>query len=933
MSNLPVSLNALFHPYRVCAALDAMPDRNVWPSRADCPLCRRGKMDVFNAYDGGWFRCAQCKRSGDMIDLASAALGCSYQAAITWLGRQYLQSPLTCEDIDRHLQTHVAIRARTIALRDRAAAHVLERSWWNSALLGRCWFPPEVPFERMVAGPGGVMGIADTVDVERCFSPATMREETRLGHRNNPSAHAVFRGRGWRDVMVFPAYDLPGRISGFHLIGREGASPDDRLFKGVARYFRGNQYVPPVMEAGLAMHPGVLDTLLRGNRHVVAIDDVVLAARLQLRHFERSRLPLPLVAWHDSLDDRRTKPNGMRVCSYRSWDMLYRFDIAHWMPKFRFSAVMQAMRTSSRVATFGPDEDSDESRRAFLDRLGPEEFIHRVVREARPLQEVLGEHLSRLSDEDVEKLYHAFIAEGRDPEETFAWCAAAGGARLAAARAKINPRISYYNRGTRSERDGAWFYKPRRGAEQQLCDAIVRIDSHTYAKRSEEAYLKGRILRADSVIPFSGQPLSYLEKHGDRWLSDAVRAHDGSELQCHRRLARELVSIAIRFHRPSVEPSFERLGWDGKDGTQYVLPGVLISALQPPSRLENLRYLGPWPRQALATPRPLRASDFAAVLASNDVNRVFWATAACLVANVLAPQWRLDPLGIALVGAGAQTVGREVAAAIGCAAVSVRTPRDFKACWEEEAAHDWPLYVERTGRLGFGYRMDFWRGAKEGPRKIVVAAEWPESRALLMQDRWIVVEGMNEGQLSDEQRAFAAWLMPAYLQDLFDVPYRTVGRRKGRSRLSYFGQRSWVDMVLEDLREFVERLAGRRAPVMRTAQQRLVGPGFQHGLTSLLSQALERRQLRVVEKPGPWNPRRLEVVRRDPDQWFMTRATLDALVRRTRGPDLNLAACRALSTSKNWRLDVENLGFVFSPQLLFARQNTPPLAQLKAAAA
>jgi hypothetical protein len=932
MSNFPTSLNALVDGHLVCEILGSRPASQAWPTTADCPICKQWPMEIYRTDDGGWFHCRRCDRRGDMIDLVAAARGLSLHAAIVWLALRSPRDLPSRWEIDRHLETHVALRARTIALRDRAAAHLLDRSWWNNSLLGRCWFPPEVPWERLLAGPGGVLGIADAADVERCFSPTTMREEDRLRHRNNPSAHAVFRGRGWRDVLVFPYYDLPGRISGFQLVGRDGG-PQDRIFKGVARDYRGNQHVPGVMEAGLAMHPGVPNAWIRGNGNVVAIDDVVQATRLQLRHFERSRIPLPLVVWHDSIDDLSTRPNSMRVRTHRGWDMLSRFEVAHWMPKFRFATVLQAMRSSGRVATFGPDDDSDVSLRTFLDRMAPDEFIRRVLRESRPLWDVLGEHLSRLSDAEVEQLYRRFDAEGRDPELVFASCAKSGGPRLAAALAKIHPRTADFDGGTLIERDGAWFLKPWRRPEQLLCDAIVRFDKRTFVKRTREVFLSGRILRASGDIPFSGVPESDLEKHGDRWLQATVQNHGGGEIQCHRRLARNLVRMANCFQRAKREPSFERLGWDAEAHSQYVLPGVLISVLGPATPLKNMPYLGTAPRRALEPPRRLQPTDFAAVLEYSSSNGLFWAAAASLIANVLAPQWHLDPLGVALVGAGAQTVGREVAAAMGCATVSVRTPRDFSACWEEEAAHDWPLFVERTGRLGFGHRMNFWRGATGGARKIVTAVDWRESRALLMQDGWVVVEGQDDEQLSDAQRAFATWLMPAYLQDLFDVRYRTVGRKKGRSRLSYSADRPWVDMVLEDLREFVERLAARRAPVLRRAQQHLVGPGFESGLADLLRQGLDMGQLRVVDEPSSWNPRRLEVLRQGHDQWLLSNETLNALVRRTRGPDPNLAACRAQRSPRNWRFEHVDKGLVFSPQWLFARQNAAWLAKWDVAAA
>ena len=113
----------------------------------------------------------------------------------------------------------------------------------------------DVPQERHANGAGAILRGSDTVTVERCFAPGSMKHADARPQRNNPSAHALFRGSGWGEVAMVPYYDLPWRACAFALIGR-GADPDqDFVFK------RANlgAHCPAEVEAGLALHPRVLE--------------------------------------------------------------------------------------------------------------------------------------------------------------------------------------------------------------------------------------------------------------------------------------------------------------------------------------------------------------------------------------------------------------------------------------------------------------------------------------------------------------------------------------------------------------------------------------------------------------------------------------------------------------------------------------------------
>ncbi len=926
MSNPPKSLNALFDSGCVCEALGSPLATRARPARARCPICRHGIMDVFETLEGGgWFHCRKCGQNGDMVELVQRVRNLSARAAIVWLSLTFPGRMIRPAEIERHLETHVAIRQRTAKLWHSAADNLTCRRWWGSSVLERCSFPAAVPFERLLAGPGGVMGIADATDVERCFSPTVMIDQDRLGHRTNLSGHAVFRGRGWRDVLVIPYYDLPWRISGFKVVGRVGDPQHDDIFKVVARGFRGNQHMRVIQEAGLALHPGVPEAAKRYDRTLVALDDAVLAAGLQMRNFEYSTIPLPVIAWHDSLDNPTARPQSPRIRTSGAWAMVSHFELVFWMPQFRFAALLQAMARGARIATIGSERDSSQSLREFLRWQEPRVFIRRVLHEARPWYEVLGEHLASIPGTEVEQLYRRLTVEGLDPEWVFSQCAGAGGARLAAARAKISSRTAQFDRGMILERDGAWFFKQGSGPEILLSNAIVRLDSLTNVKRSGQTFVRGRILRESGDIPFF-EPLDRLEKHADRWLQAQVHEHSGGEIRCDRRLARRLFDVAVRFQEPKFETSHERLGWD-PEKYQFVLPGYVTPSYGQPTSINNVPFLGAAPRRVPDLPRILLPTDIEAVADDCYVNRLFWAASAALIANVLAPQWHHDSLGVALVGAGAQTVGREVAAAMCCASVAVRTPRDVRVCWEEEGAHDWPLFVERAGRLPRASREEFWRGESDGPRNLIVSTDWGESRALLLRSGWIVVEGSEPAQLTDCQRKFAELLLPAYLHDLHHGEQLILEGRRLRRRLRCPPQSLWIDMVMRDLGQFGARIAQCGLNVTGTARRCIVGPDMARALAELLGRGLDRGDLKLVKPPAPRDPRRLMLIQESADRIYLSDQVLAVLLQRTGVPAQAKAIMSAALQHRNVGIEVRRDGLVVSPKLLFSRQTSPWLVR------
>ena len=84
----------------------------------------------------------------------------------------------------------------------------------------------------------------------------------------------------------------------------------------------------------------------------------------------------------------------------------------------------------------------------------------------------------------------------------------------------------------------------------------------------------------------------------------------------------------------------------------------------------------------------------------DEANELFWATATCLLADILAPALGFPRTSTALVGPGAIAIGTATALAFGCLD-GAGAWCDYRLCCPKSVrrllgAHRWPLLVRRA---------------------------------------------------------------------------------------------------------------------------------------------------------------------------------------------------------------------------------------------
>lgn len=223
------------------------------PAHTLCPVCRAGVMTVYEDHVAGgqYYHCPDCDSAGDMIQLASRAWNLSLDATVAKLAR--CGFPLQSERsvISKYIEQHLLSQERLTELWSQAAQSLINPSGEIQRLLHRFNLACDVPPERRMLGPGSLFGGIATSEAERAFAPGSMSHADANGQQSNPSEHAVFPGRGWRDALAIPLYDLPKRICAFLFVGREGEYTADFVFHRANRGARGNQWGCPPVEAGI----------------------------------------------------------------------------------------------------------------------------------------------------------------------------------------------------------------------------------------------------------------------------------------------------------------------------------------------------------------------------------------------------------------------------------------------------------------------------------------------------------------------------------------------------------------------------------------------------------------------------------------------------------------------------------------------------------
>lgn len=514
-------------------------------------------------------------------------------------------------------------------------------------------------------------------------------------------------GRNWGDLLVIPGFDVPGRIRSFVFIGRQARVPEDVFVRHVGlKNDRG------WTENGLALLPAALDPTAEGAGSVIVLDDPILALRLQDRHLRDNSRPLPICSRIAS--DRR---------GTNCWTALGGKNVVMWSPKSSVDLVTVARTAGARACS---EDGVNDTASKFLSRLEPRVWFNRTLHRATDWAGALECRLRSITPDAGET---ELLSLGLTAEERLTITARGD---LPVAKQHIENtahrlgRTVEVNSKVVTESAEGWRHN---GA--LISNARLRIDR--IVRAGGNSYYRGAVVLRDRETSFC-EPTKVLEKNTFQFMRDLLLARQVGVMQFDGRWSRFAIQIAMALEEPEIVTGAERCGWSPA-GFVFADRLVTRDGSDPDGGHPLRDRLTP---TTLCRDEPLSSADWAELTRRDDLRETFWAVAACVLADVLAPAYHLSTVAVGIEGESG-LLGCRLAEWLGCAAYTVPSrygatndpPRSMR---EAECAHGWPVvFMGREKQNPGSFRT--WMQSP-GPRNCVVPVNWYESRVAATTGDW-----------------------------------------------------------------------------------------------------------------------------------------------------------------------------------------------------
>lgn len=511
---------------RLAGVLDLPCPDAALPARVECPACR-GRLSVYHdsTTGGYWHHCVGCRSSGDSIALAALCWGIPPADAVVRLARSGVGIPEEAAMPDA-IANYLAAgpEPRDAATRFWADARrylTLRQSTALGRLRVQLRIASTLSLDAWAEGPGQLVGAYPYREVRTALAPCrsvARRPATPWLHR------ALFKGRGWGDVLVFPYYSAPGRLCGFEFVGRGGAGPADRDFCLTADNTVGT-------EAGLAGLHTVEQIHPRFGTHIFAVADPALALRLQIRNAAATRVPLPLVAWSGRA--------GARTAA--AWATIQRRRVVFWGWELTAELVHQAVQCDGLIALVEFTEVTPHAISHYFRLRPPGDLLRTALRSARPWRTALADWATRRQTGEVDTLMAALEDRRID---TAAIAAALGEAAYALYQAPT-VRTAQVAAATYTETEAGWFVTKKRRS-YPVSDAVLRI--HRILTGPRPRY-QGAIHYQGETVPFD-LTAATMERDAPAAVRRLCLQAGLGRPDIQLRSAVELLAIATAFHTP-----------------------------------------------------------------------------------------------------------------------------------------------------------------------------------------------------------------------------------------------------------------------------------------------------------------------------------------------------------------------------------------------
>ena len=541
------------------------------PLALRCPFCVSGKIWAYQdtTVGGQRLHCSSCKAYGDVISLAAKLWKVSVENAAQRLHQE------GCVDCDRTMLPALTVHHENTVCRHENFARSLVASVLNGQPLSETpagirlasrlkirieprlgWTPTSIP--RMAG-----YAEADAIERELRNLPKTRRRNANMVRRIVPG--------DWDETLVVPAYDIPGRPVGLHLLTA------DRLSR-MQQVYHPFSYAKASREAGVVCHPAIRQekTLATGN--------LSIGLRLLSKGFLKNNRPLPVAIYHDG-ESYKTQ----------SWNMFAGNDLVFWSIGPSPSVFWHAMRTNSAVSVSGPRSDSRISK--YISEVEPNGMLDRLFDTAIAWPDAIAKLVDRISETELREFISQLRASGDEAAVILDACTLKSKKRLRRliATTPVRQIIPIGTGGVEQRADGWWFIGPKK--EEHITSAPFVMEKTTVFKDTSATTVTVRAEHRQKSYRFETLFNKFKERPLDM-VAEHILRRGGGVVGYVRDWQRRAVHIATQVYPAEQEVGEYQSGWDSRRdrfciGSHHVSLGRITKCEVDEQQYETYGHLSP----------------------------------------------------------------------------------------------------------------------------------------------------------------------------------------------------------------------------------------------------------------------------------------------------------------------------------------------------
>lgn len=659
----------------------------VLPLFAHCPLCRKEQLWVLRDEHtrADWASCLACDFSGDLIELTARTWSVGISQACERLAEEGAIAREKLDNVETYVIQHIE-RRRAVQVLWKSANEAF-RKGEHRDVKGplKCLGANRWEHYRLSA-VNRWLGVIPKQSLEDLFHPqsyATVSKTSALGERvsrrqSGPGNSRLFKGLGWDKILLLAACDLPGRICGFLMIGREGdPAKGDVVFRTVPSL----PARPGAAESGLLLSdcffqvPDKLSAKRWPGIRFIGLD-YLSTLRLQLHYVSLGERPFPLAA---AFQDDRHRP-------IHCWNTASPKSLLFFSEKDPAGAVTAAVATGGQVGRAGSRSD------VFRDQT----YLFEVYRGRKSGMEAVVEELATLPVQQAAQRFRALPLSVSQRRKLLSEMTP----ELAdiVTEKGVRQSVQVLDHVIEQNADGLF----DRTTGKHLLNAIVQVHEICGAE-STGRVLFGTVQIQDEETVFALPHAVVAETSFLAALQGFLQRKGRNPLVYHKRALQLIWNAILTLHKPVVSRGRVSVGWCSET-QRFRFPRfqVLSGEICDGSPLEGLERAVPF--------ADWRADRVPAELAASlqslpaDEASVFWTLFAVGIQQLIAPQAGWSRRGLLVRGLVAQELVRTMAPAFGllCPSYPDYQSSDDQVDWLERQSreHDVPCLLDLRGGRG-----------------------------------------------------------------------------------------------------------------------------------------------------------------------------------------------------------------------------------------